>query len=112
MLLLAESEADFLRLAQFSPKPGLFERNQGHQQFHDERTPPVFTPVARMLFPPDADTGQIGLIGREMVMPPPITGGFTAAILLAFGITTIFLAGSRPWVGLIPLPTMDATPWP
>lgn len=70
----------------------------------------MLAPVAGMLPPPDADPGQIGLAGWEVVMPPPGAGGLAPPGLLAFGIGAELLAGGRTGVGLVPLPAMDATP--
>lgn len=96
----------------FRPKTSFFERNQGHQQFHDERPAPVFAPVAGVLLPPHPDPGQIGLAGREVVMPPPGLGSFAAAGLLAFGVAAEFLTGGGTGIGLVPLAAMDTASQP
>ena len=92
------------------PKPGLFERNQGHQQFHDERAAAMLAPIAGVLLPPDPDPGQIGLAGLEMVMPPPGFGGLAPPRHLAIGIGAILLPRGRTGIRLVLLPAMDAPP--
>jgi hypothetical protein len=65
-----------------------------------------------MLLPPHPDPGQVGLAGREVVMPPPGPGSLPTAGFLAVGVGAEFLAGSRPGVGFIPLTAMDTASQP